>query len=163
MPAHIADSSVFILGMPLPHSPQNPIITTPDVLSELKDMQSRVAFEAAVDSGMAIEAPLPHLVAEIRAHARATGDLDRLSGTDIGILAKALEHNGILYTDDYAIQNVASGLGIETKPIVQEQIRETFEWGRRCVGCGRKFESGLRTCPVCGSRLTGYKKKRKRI
>ena len=163
MPAYIADSSVFILGMPLPPPPQNRTITTPDVLRELKDMQSKMALEAAVDQGMRIEPPLPHLVSKVCDHARATGDIARLSETDIGLLAKTLEYDGSLCTDDYAIQNVAESLGIKTEPIAQEQIRETFEWGMRCTGCGRRFESGDQTCPVCGSRLVGYRKNRKNI
>ena len=164
MPAYIVDSSVFILGMPLP----NRIITTPDVLSELKDMQSRMAFEAAVDSDVdvVVEAPLPHLIDEVCSHARVTGDCERLSDTDIGLLAKTLEYNGILYTDDYAIQNVAGSIGIRTEPVVQKHIKERFEWGWRCVGCGRKFEGGgdsERVCQVCGSRLVGYRKSRRKL
>ncbi len=163
MPAYIADSSVFILGMPLP----NRIITTTDVLLELKDMQSRMAFEAAVDSNVnvVVEAPLPHLVDEVSSHARVTGDCERLSDTDIGLLAKTLEYNGILYTDDYAIQNVAGSIGIRTEPVVQKHIKERFEWGWRCVGCGRKFEGGdsEQECPVCGSRLVGYRKSRRKL
>ncbi len=163
MPTYIADSSVFILGMPLP----NRIITTPDVLLELKDMQSRMAFEAAVDSNVnvVVEAPLPHLVDEVSSHARVTGDCERLSDTDIGLLAKTLEYNGILYTDDYAIQNVAGSIGIRTEPVVQKHIKERFEWGWRCVGCGRKFEGGdsEQECPVCGSRLVGYRKSRRKL
>ncbi|MCK4458536.1 MAG: DNA-binding protein, partial [Methanosarcinales archaeon] len=107
MPEYVADSSVFILGMPLPQLPLNRTVTTPDVLQELKDMRSKMAFEAAVDHGLRIEQPLPHLVSEVCDRARTTGDFDRLSETDIGLLAKTLEYDGILCTDDYAIQNVA--------------------------------------------------------
>lgn len=159
MPAYIADSSVFITRMPLQHR----TITTPDVLSELKDVRSKMAFDAAVESGMQIESPLPHLVADVCEYARSTGDLDRLSDTDIGLLAKTLEHNGILCTDDYAIQNVARHLGIRTEPITQPHIKEIFEWGRRCVGCGRRFGSDVRICPICGSHLAGYRKSRKDV
>ena len=163
MPEYVADSSVFILGMPLPQPPLNRTVTTPDVLQELKDMRSKMAFEAAVDHGLRIEQPLPHLVSEVCDRARTTGDFDRLSETDIGLLAKTLEYDGILCTDDYAIQNVAESLGIRTESIAQEHIKETFEWGMRCTGCGRRFESGDQVCPICGSRLVGYRKKRKRI
>ena len=163
MPAYIADSSVFIIRMPLPSPVQHRIITTPDVLTELKDIRSRMAFEEAVESGMNVEAPLPHLVSEIRSHARAAGEIERLSDTDIGLLAKALEYNGILYTDDYAIQNVAGRIGIKTESIAQAPIEETFEWGRRCVGCGRKFGSDINICPICGSSLAGYRKNRRRL
>jgi UPF0271 protein len=161
MPVYIADSSVFILGMPLSTRLQNRIITTPEVISELVDIKSKMAFEEALESGVEVEPPLPHLITEVRSHASRTGDIERLSDTDIGTLAKALEHGGILCTDDYAIQNVAESLGIETEPILQDGIKETFEWGRRCKGCGRRFEGDVRICPICGSETKGYKKSRK--
>ena len=160
-PVYVADSSVFILGMPLPSRMQNRIITTPDIIAELKDIKSKMAFGAALESGVEVEQPRPHYITEVRSHASRTGDIERLSDTDIGILAKALEHGGILCTDDYAIQNVAESLGIETEPILQDGIKETFEWGRRCKGCGRRFESDVRICTVCGSETKGYKKSRR--
>ena len=163
MPIYIADSSVFILGMPLPSRMQNRIITTPEVLAELKDIKSKMVFEAALESGVEVEPPLAWLIVEVQSHASRTGDIERLSDTDIGILAKALEHDGILCTDDYAIQNVAESLGIETEPILQDGIKETFEWGRRCKGCGRRFESEIRICPICGSETKGYKKSRRSL
>ncbi|PXF62058.1 MAG: hypothetical protein C4B59_00100 [Candidatus Methanogaster sp.] len=161
MPVYVADSSVFILGMPLPSRVRNRIITTPEVVSELVDMKSKMAFEDALESGVEVELPLANLITEVRSHASRTGDIERLSDTDIGILAKALEYGGILCTDDYAIQNVAESLGIKTEPILQDGIKETFEWGRRCKGCGRRFEGDVRICPICGSETKGYKKSRK--
>ena len=161
MPVYVADSSVFILGMPLSPRLQNRILTTPEVISELVDIKSKMAFEEALESGVEVESPLAHLIQEVRSHASRTGDIERLSDTDIGILAKALEYGGILCTDDYAIQNVAESLGIETEPILQDGIKETFEWGRRCKGCGRRFGSDVRICPICGSETKGYKKSRK--
>ena len=161
MPVYVADSSVFILGMPLSTRMQNRIITTPEVVAELMDIKSKTVFEAALESGVEVESPLAHLITKVMSHASRTGDIERLSDTDIGILAKALEHGGILCTDDYAIQNVAESLGIETEPILQDGIKETFEWGRRCKGCGRRFENDVRICTVCGSETKGYKKSRK--
>ncbi len=163
MPVYVADSSVFILGMPLSSRVQNRIITTPEVIAELTDVKSKTVFEAALESGVEVESPLPYLITEVRSHAGRTGDIERLSDTDIGILAKALEHDGILCTDDYAIQNVAESLGIETEPILQDGIKETFEWGRRCKGCGRRFGSDVRICPICGSETKGYKKSRRSL
>ena len=163
MPVYVADSSVFILGMPLSTRMRNRTITTPEVISELTDIKSKMAFEAAIEAGVEVESPLARFTLEVRSHASRTGDIERLSGTDIGILAKALEHGGILCTDDYAIQNVAESLGIETKPILQNGIKETFEWGKRCKGCGRRFGSNVRICPVCGSETKGYKKSRRSL
>lgn len=163
MPVYVADSSAFILQMPLSTRLQNRIITTPAVISELTDLKSKMVLEAALLSGVEVESPLPHLIKEVRSHASRTGDIERLSATDSGILAKALEHGAILCTDDYAIQNVAESLGIETESILQDGIKETFEWGRRCRGCGRRFGSDIRICPVCGSETKGYKKSRRSL
>ena len=40
-----------------------------------------------------------------------------ISDTDRDLLALARELGAVLYTDDFAIQNVASVLGVQTHPI----------------------------------------------
>ena len=57
MPVYIADSSVFIIGMPLSTRMQNRVITTPEVISELVDLKSKIAFEEALGSGLEVEPP----------------------------------------------------------------------------------------------------------
>ncbi len=98
--------------------------------------------------------------------ARRTGDIQLLSPTDMELLALCLKHQGTLVSDDYAIQNLCSQLGLQVISLSEKGIREKFKWTLRCRGCGRFFEdepgsvkkssTGKRTprdCPVCGSLL----------
>lgn len=101
-----------------------------------------------------MEEASPESVEEVKEAARKTGDIHKLSDTDIKVLAKALDeikkgNEVVLVTDDYAIQNVAMSLGIRFDGILHRQISKEFKWVKVCRGCGRRIESEI--CPVCGS------------
>ena len=85
--------------------------------------------------------------------AKKSGDIEKLSSTDIDVMALAYEINGTILSDDYRIQNVSSILDINYENIQQEKIREEFNWEYRCSGCGRYFEKEHKECPICGSSL----------
>lgn len=156
MKIFIADTAVFINR----YRKNATFVTVPAVIEELKSRESSIEGLLAIESGARVEQPDPEAVAEIHRMAGNTRDIEELSKTDIDILAKALEYkdNAILLTDDYAVQNVALLLGIKVKPVSQKKIKDRIIWGKRCIGCRRKFDSGDE-CPVCGSPL---KKTRKR-
>jgi len=78
-----------------------------------------------------------------------TGDVSVLSPTDFDLISLALELNGTIITDDFAVQNVARKLGITTMPIHQRSARARV-WKFRCSGCGRYYPK-TGECPVCGS------------
>ena len=126
------------------------IYTVPEVTRELRSSEAEVALQEFLKEGLKIESPLKTDVALVTEKAKSTGDYLRLSQADIDLLAKALEVSGTLVTDDYSIQNVAARLGIETQQIQQARIKRVLKWRRRCVGCGRLYESET-ICPVCGS------------
>jgi UPF0271 protein len=138
----VADSSVFILGKPL----DGEVITVPSVERELLDIGSRMRFQIAE---VRVEPPSKEAITKARAGAMKTGDLPSLSSTDIELLAMALERGAILATDDYALQNAASHLGVSILPVAQRGIRRTIRRKERCYGCGRPFEGD--SCPVCGT------------
>lgn len=147
----VLDAMVFIHGFRI----DGELITVPDVMTELKDEKSAMLFELAKDAGMKVERAEKHYISLVEREAKRTGDFDSLSRTDIHLLAKALQYIGegaYLVSDDYEIQNMASRLGIQVKPIVQKGIRDVLIWEKHCIGCNRCFPSG-NTCPVCGSRL----------
>ncbi|MBP2030564.1 UPF0271 protein [Methanohalophilus levihalophilus] len=156
MKIFVADTAVFINR----YRKNAPFVTVPGVVEELRSRESSIEGLLAIESGARVEQPDPETVAEIHQMAKNTRDIEELSGTDIDILAKALEYRdkAVLLTDDYAVQNVALLLGIEVKPVSQKKIKDRIIWGKRCIGCRRKFDSGDE-CPVCGSAL---KKTRKR-
>lgn len=70
-----------------------------------------------------------------------------------------LKEEGVLLTDDYAVQNVASMLGIKVEPVVQKKIKDVLIWQKVCIGCKRKFDSGD-ICPVCGSPMRKGRKRK---
>lgn len=138
----VADSSVFILGKSL----EGEVITVPSVERELKDIRSKMKFQI---SSVRIESPSKQALLDAQKAARETGDLTLLSGTDLDLLAKALELQAVLATDDYALQNVAVHLGLKVEPVVQHGIRRKVVRLRRCFACGKTYEEDI--CPVCGT------------
>ncbi len=145
---YVLDAPVFIYGV----SVSGNIYTVPEVTRELKSPKAEVALQESLKEGLKIESPSKTDVEIVTEKAKSTGDYLRLSEADIDLLAKALELSGTLVTDDYSIQNVAALLGIETQPIQQARIKRVLTWRRRCVGCGRLYESET-ICPVCGSEV----------
>ncbi|NTW16943.1 MAG: nucleotide-binding protein, partial [Syntrophaceae bacterium] len=81
--------------------------------------------------------------------AKKTRDTCVISETDCDLLALALDLNAVLYTDDFAIQNVAGVLGVRTIPINQRKAKR-IHWKYRCSGCGRYFDHDGE-CLICGS------------
>jgi UPF0271 protein len=80
-----------------------------------------------------------------------TRDSGVISDTDRELLALALDLEAVLYTDDFAIQNVATALGVQTHPITQRKAKRVF-WKYRCSGCGKYYDHDGE-CPVCGAAI----------
>jgi len=126
------------------------MITIPDVIEEIKDENSRLYLSLL---NIKVEAAQKEKIEEVRKIAERSGDIHKLSDTDIKLIAKALElkEEAILVTDDYSIQNVANLLDIKVDSIIQPSIKKTFKWERICRGCGKSVEEGRTTCDICGS------------
>jgi UPF0271 protein len=127
------------------------MVTVPEVASEIIDEASALYFSV---KDLKVEEASEESLKEIINTAEKTGDIHKLSNTDLKVLAKALDeikkgNEVILVTDDYAIQNVAIKLGIKFENIVQNKISKEFKWVKVCRGCGRRIEGDI--CPVCGS------------
>jgi UPF0271 protein len=86
----------------------------------------------------------------VKEAASRTGDLEKLSATDIEVIAVALEVKGTIVTDDFAIENVASVLGLKFYGADLKPISREIKWHFRCTGCGKKFSTHTKECPVCG-------------
>jgi len=145
---YVLDSSVFIYDFRI----SGTIYTVPAVLRELKSPDADMTLQIFLKEGLKIESPLEKDVKAVMEKAKSTGDYHKLSPADIDLLAKALQVGGTLVTDDYSVQNVAACLGIETQEILQKRIKRVLKWRRRCVGCGRVYDTET-TCPVCGSEV----------
>lgn len=145
---HVLDASAFIHQ----YRTDEPVASIPDVREELVE-EHAYRFEAREGAGMHLHVPEGGSVSRIERAARGTGDLDELSETDVRLLAAALELDGVLVTDDYALQNVAGELGVPTRTVGRDGIEEQRTWQFQCAGCGRTFEENHDRCPVCGSGL----------
>lgn len=150
----IADASLFIIRKRIEGS----VITVPSVVEELHDEKSRTIMELM---NVRVEPPLLSFKKKVKTKSGITRDSQELSGTDIDILAKALEYSEreetVLVTDDFAVQNTAIQLGIKVMPAGQRKIKDVLIWEKQCIGCKRRFPQGDE-CPVCGSQM---KKRRK--
>ena len=145
----VADASVFIWGK----RPEGELITVPVVEAELKDIRARSRLHIYETR---VESPTTIALKAARDAAEQTGDIRSLSAADLEVLAKALEYNATLATDDYALQNVALHLGLKIEPIGQPRIKKERKYVQRCQGCGQRFEG--EACPDCGT--PARKKKR---
>jgi UPF0271 protein len=144
----VLDASAFINE----YRTDGPTASIPTVREELED-ESAFRFDAMEGSGMHIHIPADGAVETVRRAAGETGDANVLSDTDVRLLAAAFELDGVLVTDDYAMQNVADHLGVGVDVIARDGITERREWTFQCQGCGREFDSDRDRCPVCGTDL----------
>lgn len=143
----VLDASVFFAEVPI----EEEAWTTPTVVEELGDFHAKCRFEALAAAGLRVREPREEDLMPVDAAALLTGDAGVLSATDRDILALALELSAVLVTDDFAVQNVAHRLGVETRSIRQRPAR-AIRWRYRCSGCGRYWrEPG--ECPICGAAI----------
>ncbi|NJE04869.1 hypothetical protein E3E36_01615 [Thermococcus sp. M36] len=160
MKVQVIDAAVFIQGFDVEG------VTTPKVVDEVKDPESRLFLEGLISAGkVRVLVPSKESLEAVRKAAKKTGELGELSETDVEVLALAYELEGVLFTDDYNLQNIAKTLGIEFKTL-KRGIKRVIHWNYVCIGCGKRFsempQEGV--CPDCGSpvRLIPRRKQKKR-
>jgi endoribonuclease Nob1 len=141
----ILDSSVFFSECPI----TGDMYTTPSVCDELIDIRSKGKFEKFSAEGLLVVFPSEKSRESVTIAAKKTRDTCVISQTDCDLLALALDLGAVLYTDDFAIHNVACVLGVQTIPINQRKAKR-IHWKYRCSGCGRYFDHDGE-CLICGS------------
>ncbi len=152
---YILDTSAILSGKI--HG--NKLAAPPAVADEIKKGgRAWRMLEYLKAAGLKIISPPDYSINEVRKAAEKTGDAASLSEADIEVLALAHYLKGILLTDDYAIQNVAKEIGVEYKGMVEEGIKEKFQWKYRCKSCGRYYDKFLLHCPVCGGEIKRVRK-----
>ncbi len=127
------------------------MVTVPEVVAEIIDEASSLYFSV---KNLRVEEASEDSIKEVIKAAEKTGDIHKLSKTDVKVIAKALDeikkgNEVVLVTDDYAIQNVAMALNIKFESIIMGKIAKEVRWVKICRGCGRKIDSDV--CPICGS------------
>jgi UPF0271 protein len=143
----VLDASFFFGDFPA----DGDLFTVPPVVDELKDIRAKGNFEKWCARGLRVQSPTEESRKRVLAAARSTKDITVISGTDRDLLALALDLGADLYTDDFAVQNVALVLKVKTVPILQRKAR-FVHWKYRCSGCGRYAEQDGE-CPVCGAAI----------
>lgn len=128
-------------------------LTVPEVKTEIKDIQARLKFEAAVaEKKITFEEPSKKAIIEVRDAAEKNGALSMLSGTDIKVLALAHERNLPILTDDYDVQNMCLILGLDFERVSMRGIKARLAWKKKCSACGREYVRDIAECEACGSR-----------
>ena len=153
---YVLDTSAILSGKDLPTDWE--LFSSPKVVLEIQHGKMRRRLDFLLESGLKILSPSDEYISEITQAAKKTGDIDRVSATDIEILSLAKELDAVLLSDDYSIQNLASVLNVDFLGVAQNGITETIKWRIRCKGCGRYWEKMHPECPVCGSDLKTSKK-----
>ncbi|MFB6166871.1 MAG: NOB1 family endonuclease, partial [Candidatus Nanohaloarchaea archaeon] len=128
---YVLDANVFIHAVDLSLPFENPV-TTPGVVEELESEEPGKRFEFGdVD----VYQPSPDALDRVREEAERMGE--DVSDIDVEVLALALERDATVVSDDYAVQNLASRLGIEYEGFAKDEIEdEDVEWRRVCRNCG---------------------------
>jgi len=132
------------------------IFTTDSVIHEVKDKITEMKLSAIKAN---VVEPRKKFVDKIKLAAKKTGDLEKLSKTDVEVLALAKELKAIVISDDRNVQNVAEKIGIEYISLFSEKIKKLFVWKKYCPACKKYFGNELDKCPVCGSKLKRVPKK----
>ena len=128
----VLDAGVFIEGLLI-----NGVTTT------------KVAEEVDIPFGTEIMDPKQASIKTVAENARKSGDLSVLSSADLSILALAFEIKGIVVTNDFAVQNVASKLKIGWEGS-SKSIKEEISWIWYCPACFARYEV-KKVCDTCGT------------
>jgi UPF0271 protein len=156
----VLDTSALIMGLD-PLGLEFQTYSVPEVLEELRHTPGpsyRVSISTS-SGKLRIQSPTSAALEKIWERAKALGDKVVLSKADMSVLALALDLVGedripIVVSDDYAVQNVAEGIGIAYQSLANLGIRHKFEWIYYCPACFRSYPSGdLEVCQVCGTKL----------
>jgi UPF0271 protein len=153
---YILDATAIRSGMATAEKGQ--FFTTPNVVDEVRRGRQARDLDLAIELSIIVRSPETEALKVVAAAASRTGDDNRLSQTDIGILALALELKAVIISDDYSVQNVAKVLDISCQGSL-DGIRKVIHWTYRCRGCGRYYDEAQPDCPICGSEVRTVRKK----
>jgi UPF0271 protein len=168
---YVLDATALIQGL-TPTALSHDAFTVPAVIDEVNaDPVLSIRIEAAIASGtMKYRLPSGGSIAAISEIVRDLGEEESLSETDLELLALAIElrtegWDVSLISDDYAIQNVSTKIGIPFVTVAASGITLVFTWSLFCPACRRTYPHGKSkiTCPVCGTTLKRRVVKKRRI
>lgn len=132
---YILDASAFINGFKLN---TNNNFTIPEITAEIKDFQSRLALDMAIDEcKLTIQDVPDEYINCVNKIISESGDILRLSFPDKKLIALAymLQKEGRsvkLISDDYSIQNTLKIMNIPYSGVMTQVLKE-FTTGKRFV------------------------------
>lgn len=152
MASSILDASAFYAGVPF--GSMNEYLTTHLVYGEISHIKERYgALGVLLATGrLRICEPDQDSMSAAAEAAKGTGDMPDLSEQDLSVIALAVMTGKGIVTDDFAVSNVARGLGLAVTPVMTGGIRDQGRWMRYCPGC-RRSHPGRVACPACGTPL----------
>ncbi len=155
---YVLDASAFINGFKLIN---NKNFTVPEITAEIKDFESKLTFDMAIDEGKLIIQDVPcEYVEHVESIISKSGDVLRLSVPDKKLISLAYmllkqENNVKVITDDYTIQNSLKIMGIPYSGIITDGIKEIYNWKKVCEGCKKEYDEDypFDDCEICGSKI----------
>lgn len=157
----VLDTCVFIMDYD-PLTVNQEQYTVPQVINELtQGSTGRLRLLIAIEQGrVKLKTPTNKCIDRIEDYSIKMGDSLLLSDVDKKILALAIElmeegYDTILLSDDYSIQNVADGLGLEYFSLSTLGIRYRYNWELYCPACHKVYpkDHKRKICEVCGTKL----------
>ncbi len=136
------------------------VITCPHVVSEAREELTNAVLDAYLHTGkVGLEEPEDNYIKTAIKVSEETGDYIKLSETDIHVIALAIKYkekgySPVVVTDDYAIQNILTKLGIEYLSYYR-RIRKGIKWVMICRRCGKIYPPNTkqRECIECGGEI----------
>lgn len=155
---YVLDASAFINGFQL-ESDNN--FTVPEITSEIRDFESRLKFDTAIEEGKLVIQDVPKEYGKaVDDIISESGDVLRLSTPDKKLISLAymLSDEGKsvkVISDDYTIQNTLKIMGIPYSGIITEGIKGVYNWKKVCEGCKKEYgeDYSFDDCEICGSRI----------
>lgn len=155
---YILDASAFINGFQL-ESENN--YTVPEITSEIKDFESRLKFDAAIDENrLKIQDVPKEYIKSVEEIISESGDILRLSLPDKKLISLAYMmseqgKNVKVISDDYTIQNTLKIMAIPYSGIITEGIKGVYNWKKVCEGCKKEYSEDypFEDCEICGSKI----------
>lgn len=155
---YVLDASAFINGF---HMESKNNFTVPEITAEIKDFESRLKFDAAIEEDMlVIQDVSDSYVNSVEKIISKSGDVLRLSYPDKKLISLAymLSDDGKnvkVISDDYTIQNTLKIMKIPYSGIITEGIKEIYNWKKVCEGCKKEYgeDYPFDDCEICGSKI----------
>ena len=152
------DASAFINGFKID---SNNNFTVPEITAEIKDFESRLMFDMAIDEGkLVIQDVSLEYISCVNDIISESGDILRLSLPDKKLIALAYmlikEGRDVkVISDDYTIQNTLKIMKIPYSGIITEGIKEIYNWKKVCEGCKKEYgeDYPFDDCEICGSKI----------